>query len=198
MISKNNLFFFEDNDSFSSIHKLFQKFAENEKNIKLRLKQNENSSMTQIIKSLNNYNYELLNIEEKQSILNLLKKEENHLLVKENNIYEQRFYLFFALLDFIERKNIEHSFKYCLCEFNYIASFHGEFSNELNSIEKVCDCAVLNFYIEINKNKPIINFNDGWKKLAQKIGRNFICDMELKEYSSFIKKYEKFRNSILG
>ena len=75
MISKNNLFFFEDNDSFSSIHKLFQKLAESERNIKLRLKQNENSSMTQIIKLLNNYNYELLNVEEKQSILNLLKKE---------------------------------------------------------------------------------------------------------------------------
>lgn len=49
MISKNNLFFFEDNDSFSSIHKLFQKLAESERNIKLRLKQNENSSMTQFI-----------------------------------------------------------------------------------------------------------------------------------------------------
>lgn len=77
MISKNNLFFFEDNDSFSSIHKLFQKLAESERNIKLRLKQNENSSMTQIIKLLNNYNYELLNVEEKQSILNLLKNMKN-------------------------------------------------------------------------------------------------------------------------
>ncbi|EPP7234263.1 hypothetical protein ACTOJ1_001205 [Shigella flexneri] len=198
MISKNNLFFFEDNDSFSSIHEIFQKISENEKNIMSKLWENDKSSITPIIKLLSNYNYELLNNKEAQNILSLLKKEENHLKIKENDIYEQRFYLFFALLDFIERKNIKHSFNYSLCDSIYIGSFEGEFYNELNSIQMVCDCNVFSFYIDEGKRKPTFNFNDEWKKVAQKIGRSFICDMELKEYSSFIRKYEKFRNSILG
>ncbi len=31
-----------------------------------------------------------------------------------------------------------------------------------------------------------------------KLGQAFACDIELKEYSAFLKKYVEFRNSILG
>lgn len=194
MITKNNFVFFNTDESFSSVHQYYKNLSEQEsKNNNALYSVN---SVESVIENIKKFEFSYLNESEKTSILKLLEKEQKGAAQDNADIYEKKIYLFFATLDFIERSKAPHSFDYIEEDSLKIGYFVGEFADELNEIQSVSGENVLMFSNSLKK-PPTINWNNGWKELAQKLGRAFACDIELKEYSAFLKKYEKFRNSIL-
>lgn len=195
MITKNNFVFFNADESFSSVHQYYKNLSEQEsKNNNTLYSVN---SVESVIENIKKMEFSYLNESEKTRLLKLLEKEQKGAVQDNADIYEKKIYLFFAILDFIERSNAPHSFDYIIEDDIKIGSFSGEFANELNDIQSVSGYNLLMFTNSLKK-PPVISWENGWKELAQKLGHAFACDIELKEYSAFLKKYEKFRNSILG
>lgn len=195
MITKNNFVFFNADESFSSVHQYY-------KNLSKQESKNHNAlysvnSVESVIENIKKMEFSYLNESEKTRLLKLLEKEQKGAVQDNSDIYEKKIYLFFAILDFIERSNTPHSFDYIKEDDIKIGSFSGEFANELNDIQEFSGYNPLMFTNSLKK-PPVISWENGWKELAQKLGSAFACDIELKEYSAFLKKYEKFRNSILG
>ena len=195
MITKNNFVFFNADESFSSVHQYYKNLSEQGyKNSKALYSTN---GVESVIEKIKGFEFSYLNESEKTSILSLLEKEQKGAVQDHADIYAKKIYLFFAILDFIERSKAPHSFDYVKEDDLKIGSFSGEFANELNDIQSVSGENPLMFTNSLKK-PPVISWENGWKELAQTLGSAFACDMELKEYSDFLNKYDKFRNSILG
>lgn len=195
MITKNNFVFFNADESFSSVHQYYKNISEQESKNSNALY--SGNSVESVIENIKKMEFSYLNESEKTRLLKLLEKEKKGAVQDNSDIYEKKIYLFFAILDFIERSNTPHSFDYTKEDDIKIGSFSGEFANELNDIQEFSGYNPLMFTNSLKK-PPVISWENGWKELAQKLGHAFACDIELKEYSAFLKKYEKFRNSILG
>lgn len=144
-----------------------------------------------VIKKIEKTNFSFISEKEKETILKLLNKEKNGSDKAENEIFEQKFFFFFALLDFIVREKISHKLFY-QGEMGY---FSGEFKNELGYIQDVNECNPISFYSDSTR-KPTINFDVRFETLAKNIGKNFISDMEMKDYLSLLKRYSKFKKSV--
>lgn len=186
MILKSNLVYFQSGE----LHEKIKEYGK-----KLWNENYENSVFSgaeDIIEKVNKAQFSFISLEEKETILSLLKKEKTSLNNFENNIFEQKFFFFFALLDFILRENIEHKFFY---EEN-CGYFSGIFSKEIQYIEHVNDTNPISFYADFDGKKPKINFNVKFENLIRNIGKNFISDMLMEDYLELFKRYLKFKKSI--
>lgn len=195
MITKNNFVFFNADESFSSVHQYYKNLSEQESKNHNALY--SGNSVESAIENIKKMEFSYLNELEKTHLLKLLEKEQKGAVQDKADIYEKKIYLFFAILDFIERSKSPHSFDYFEEDDVKVGSFSGEFADELNDIQEGSGENLLMFTNSLKK-PPTIDWNNGWENLAMKLGQAFACDIELKEYSAFLKKYVEFRNSILG
>lgn len=210
MIFDNNLVYFEDNDTVEDIQIYFSKLIEQQNKLDKKSygvkieKDNKTISLEMILQAM-----EKIDFKEKKSkltIINLLKSEINCLNDDFENLYDKHFYSFFALLDFIQRKKISHSFEYDAfydSEINYWhGSFKGVFKKELESIEDVMSIAPIAFHVEDNtkrkkeKDLPCLLPASSFDEVTKKIKRYFISNMESNEYSKLLLSYKKFAQKI--
>lgn len=205
MILKENIVYFEDADSYEEVHEYFSKLfqAQSEfENKKYGAKVNDSNKidLETAIKAISTLNFK--NDKDKKIILELLEKEAKGLDNDYDILYYKHFYGFLALLDFITRKNIAHSFEYEIyhdVDANHcVGSFKGIFEKELNSIEDVMSLNPVSFNIydqsqkKTKKTLPYLSMEDGFEEIVKKIKRHFISNMDKAEYSTMFRKYKKF------
>lgn len=185
MILKNNMAYFNSGESYEKIKEYAEKLW------KFECENELFSSSDNIIKKIKAANFYFINDKEKETIIKLLNKEKKGCSEKENEIFEQKFFFFFALIDFILREKITHSFLYD----DQRGFFRGEFRKELEYIQNVNECNPISFYSDENR-KPKINFNVKIETFVKNIGKNFISDMNLQDYLDLFEVYNKFKKSI--
>lgn len=206
MIINNNLVYFENNDTVEDIQIYFSKLIEQENQLDKKSygvkieKDNNKVDLQMILKAMEKIDFK--ENKSKETIINLLKQEVDCLDNDFSNLYDKHFYSFFALLDFIQRKNIPHSFEYEGCyesEANYWhGSFNGIFKKELESIEDVMSMAPIIFNIvdctkrKTKKTLPSLLPSESFEEVTRKIKRHFISNMEDREYSKLLAAYKKF------
>ena len=197
--------YFEDSESLTNIHDYFSKLFKVQSEFENKNYGTENDDSKKIdlktaIKAISAINFK--NNKDKEIILELLEKENSNLNNDYDILYYKHFYNFFALLDFITRKNIDHSFEYEIYhdpDVNHcIGSFKGIFEKELNSIEDVMSLNPVSFNIydksqkKTKKTLPCISIENGFEEIVKKIRRHFISNMDKTEYSAMFKKYKNF------
>lgn len=187
MLTKDNLIYFDENETSKSIKdyakKLWNSRAD-DPTVKLE--------HVELIQKIQSYDFCFLDEKEKEQVVNLLQKENVGLENAENEIFEKKFFFFFALLDFIIRKKIPHELKY-LDNMNCVASFEGEFGKEFENIQDAGGTNPLSFY---SSDYVKIDFSKKFTSVAKRIGKYFICDMLEEEYSQLLKKYVAFKAEV--
>ena len=110
MIIIDNFYYLKNTDTISDIHKAFNKLSKIEKEVKLYDFEYGTSSLDNVIENVMKRKFSHLTRKEISIMKDLFKKEKSLREKTQKNIYEQRFYFFFALLDYILRNNIKHDF----------------------------------------------------------------------------------------
>lgn len=191
MIIINNFYYFENSDKISDIRKVFKELLKSEKETDCHSSSSDEESLSSVIKDINNLKFRHLSQEEKTVIKKLFMKENKCRIEKRKNICEQRFYFYFALLDYIVRNKLKHDLHWDIRNHsNGIQTFFlGKFSEELNSMETICEEPFFNFTLDIEK--PIIPWDINWEKTSLAISNVFLPIEMKKEYDKFSQKYKK-------
>lgn len=186
MIKKDNMVYFQKNETIENIKIYSNKLWSYNYGDSII-----NNGKENLLEKINVHNFVVLSSKEKGTLIDLLKKENEGLINLEKDIFEQKFFFFFALLDFIMSNKIPHVFKY---EGN-AGYFDGEFRKEFNDIQHVDDTNPLSFY-SYEEKKISLNFSKSFDSVAKKIGMYFISDMLEEEYTGLLKRYVSFKRSV--
>lgn len=186
MIKKDNMVYFHKNETSDSIKTYANKLWSYNYDDSIF-----NSGADCLLEKIKANIFVILNTKEKGSVIDLLKKEKEGILKLEDDIFEQKFFFFFALLDFVMRNKIPHVFKY---EGN-AGYFDGEFRDDFNKIQQVNDTSPLSFY-SYGEKKTTLNFSNSFESVAKKIGMYFLSDMLEDEYTALLKRYISFKKSV--
>lgn len=186
MIKKENMVYFHKNETSEHIKSYANKLWSYKHNDSIF--QSDDECLLEKIKS---HTFVILNPREKGNLIDLLKKEKDGFLKLEQEIFDQKFFFFFALLDFIIRNKISHVFKYE----GDAGYFEGEFKDEFSKIQQINDTNPLSFY-SYGEKKKLLNLSTSFESVAKKIGMYFISDMLEDEYTTLLKRYISFKKSV--
>lgn len=199
MIIIDNFFYFNNTDTISDIHKAFNKLSKIEKEVKFYDFEYGTGSLDNVIENAMKCKFSHLTRKEISIIKDLFKKEKSLREKTQKNIYEQRFYFFFALLDYIIRNDIKHDFIWLnsFYQDQYQGFFKGKFSNELNSMETIGNEPVFNFDF-YGTTTPCIKWDSGFNNVVLFISNNFLEGDNKRKYNKIFRKYQEIKKNIIN
>lgn len=149
---------------------------------------NDSSDINTIISLVSKFNFD-----SKSKVLELLNKDRDNSLGREEKFFTKSVLTFFALMDYICRSdNVNQIMRPEMVSEPF--GFEGPFSEEIENFQNVLDIPIFCFIRNESSDKPLL-FNS-FKNDMKKIKKYFLMDFEEDQFDEILSKYFKYSRNI--
>lgn len=201
----NEMVFIEDKDTTIEIKSLFKDIEKKDKELSDAEFRSTNSlAVKNVLKEINNLKFLSLTNDEINTMKSLLEKEKNNIENEGNVFFTFKMTAFISLVDYLIRNKdlFPHEFSYDKIDFNddYHGVFNGEFKEELFEVQAIFGSNPISFFMpnrqEGSKKMPMINFNKSLGYNMKIISKNFLGDLDEKEFNEYVDNYIDFKKQL--